>query len=110
MVTVLWSSMTNAMLTMPPRISMEKICKEAGFGLNLPVIPGIAEIIEMAVAEMVAAAEMAAAEMVEEALEAAEMAEVVDAVEVVLEATHLDPGPITDWLWKTCLHVLHGRT
>jgi len=109
MVTVLWSSMTNAMLTMPPRISMERICKEAGSGLNLPVIPGIAEIIEMVAAEMVAAAEMAA-EMVEEALEAAEMAEVVDAVAVVLEATHLDPGPITDWLWKTCLHVLHGRT
>jgi len=74
---------------------MERICKEAGFGLNLPVTLGIAEItgtVEEDLGEVV--------EVIEEETEAEEAG---------LEETHLDPEPITDWLWKICLHVLHGR-
>merc|ERR1711935_255867 len=46
-----------------------------------------------------------------EDLEGVTGAEMEDAsmedVEVVLVETPLEPEPIIDWLWKTCLHVLH---
>jgi len=101
MVMVLWSLMTVAMLTMPPMILMERICKEAGSGLNSPVTPGIAEIIigiEMGVEDL-------------EGVTAEETVDVLTVEEVaVLVETPLDPEPIIDWLWKTCRHALHGRT
>jgi len=74
---------------------MERICKEAGSGLNLPVTPGIAEITGTVEEDL--------GEVVED------IEEETEAEEAGLEETHLDPEPITDWLWKICLHVLHGR-
>ena len=59
--------------------------------MNLPVTPGIAEIIGME----------------EEDLE--EVVEEMEVEEDDLEEIHLDPEPIIDWLLKICLHVLHGR-
>jgi len=81
--------MTVAMLTMPPTILMERICKEAGSGSKLPVTPGIDVIIigiEMGVEDLegVTGAEMEDASM--------------EDVEVVLVETPLDPEPIIDWL------------
>jgi len=71
---------------------MEKICKGVGSGLNLPVTPGIAEIIGM-----------------EEEDSEEEVVEEMEVEEDDLEEIHLDPEPIIDWLWKICPHVLHGR-
>jgi len=96
--------MTTAMPMMPPMTLMEKICKEGGSVSNLLVIPEIAEVTAVGA---VAAAEDLEAVMVETAAAAEDLeTEVV----VVLEATLLDPGLITDWSWRTCLHVLLGRT
>jgi len=81
---------------MPPMILMERICKEDGSGLNLPVTPGIAEIIGIGIEDL-------------EGVTAEETVLTVDEVAVLVE-TPLDPEPIIDWLWKTCRHALHGRT
>lgn len=91
-----WSSTTTAMPMMLFMIWTARICKADEFVLNLPVI------LETAVE--------AAAVVVEDVSAAVEAAVVIGMADAVPVETHLDPGPITDLLSKTCLLVHLGRT
>jgi len=93
---------------MQPMILMEKTCKEAVSASNSPANLGIAE---GAAAAVVVAEDL---EVVTEETEVAEAVGVTAAADLGATvagpgATHLDPGPTTDWSWKICLHVLLGR-
>jgi len=88
---------------MQPMILMEKTCREDVSALNSPVNLGIDE-----------GAAVVAEDLEAVTTEAAEDVGVTAAGSAVTVAgpgaTHLDPGPTTDWSWKICLHVLLGRT